>query len=44
MADVPTYQYETPKKYTKPKVAVANKEGANQSTVYLTYTVSYNFV
>ncbi len=38
-APVPRNLYEFPKGYSEPKVAIANKEGANQSTVQVTYAV-----
>ncbi|TCO08452.1 M16 family metallopeptidase [Natronoflexus pectinivorans] len=38
--DVPTHQYDDPAKYEQPKVAIANREGANQSTINVTHTVN----
>lgn len=39
-ADVPSHQYDFPKSYESPKVAVANKDAATQSTINLTYAVN----
>nr|WP_321406668.1 pitrilysin family protein [uncultured Carboxylicivirga sp.] len=38
--DVPEHKYEMPAKFDGPKVVVANKDAANQSTIDLTYTVN----
>ncbi|ASB49194.1 M16 family metallopeptidase [Alkalitalea saponilacus] len=38
--DVPTHQYNDPAKYEQPKVAIANREGAKQSTINVTHTVN----
>jgi len=37
--DVPKHNYEYPQGYNSPKVAIANKDGANQSSIYVTHTV-----
>lgn len=37
--DVPTHKYDAPKVLDKPFVAVANKDGATQSTVSVSYTL-----
>jgi predicted Zn-dependent peptidase len=36
---VPTHEYKFPETYTQPKVVVANKEGANQSTIVVTHAI-----
>ena len=38
-ASVPKNYFELPKAYEQPKVAVANKDGANQSTIQVTHIV-----
>ena len=38
--DVPKHNYEYPQEYSAPKVAIANKDGATQSSIYVTHTVS----
>ena len=37
--DVPKHVYEYPKQYSTPKVAIGNKDGATQSSIYVTHTV-----
>jgi len=39
-ASVPKNYFELPKDYEQPKVAIANKDGANQSTVEVTHIVN----
>ena len=38
--DVPKHKYDFPKGYDSPKVVVANKDGAKQSVIEVTYTVN----
>ncbi len=38
--DVPKHHYDFPKGYSSPKVAVANKDGAKQSVIEVTYAVN----
>ncbi|MDR2929255.1 MAG: insulinase family protein [Cytophagaceae bacterium] len=37
--DVPKHTYSYPKEYSAPRVAVANKDGASQSAIYVAHTV-----
>ena len=37
--DVPKHNYEYPKGYNSPKVAIANRDGGNQSAIYVTHAV-----
>jgi predicted Zn-dependent peptidase len=39
-APVPKNYFELPKTYDQPKVAISNKDGANQSTIMVTHTVN----
>lgn len=39
-AEVPAHNYEFPKAYEAPKVAVSNKDASTQSTINLTYAVN----
>ncbi len=38
--DIPKHKYDFPKGYDSPKVVVANKDGAKQSVIEVTYTVN----
>ena len=38
-ATVPSYKYDKPATYASPKVALSNKDAANQSSIQLTYTI-----
>ena len=38
--DVPKHVYENPKQYSAPKVAIANKDGATQSSIVVAHTVN----